>query len=58
MKCKVITAPFYCLHLQRVFQTNEVVEIKDTKRAREIIDAGMLKEIKSTKRKVKVDKDA
>ena len=58
MKCKVITAPFYCLHLQRVFQTDEIVEIKDIKRARELIDAGMLKEIKSTKRKVKVDKDA
>jgi len=57
MKCKVITAPFYDLHLQRVFQTNEVVEIKDTKRAKELIDAGMLKEIKS-KKKVKVDTDA
>ena len=57
MKCKVITAPFYDLHLQRVFQTNEVVEIRDTKRAIELIDAGMLKEIKS-KKKVKVDTDA
>lgn len=57
MKYKVITAPFYDLHLQRVFQTNEVVEIKDTKRAKELIDAGMLKEIKS-KKKVKVDTDA
>lgn len=49
MKYEVITAPFYCLKLDRVFTTGEIVEITDTKRAKELVDAKMLKSVKSTK---------
>ena len=59
MKYEVITAPFYCLKLDRVFVTGEIVEIEDTERAKELVDSKMLKVVKTTKSraKKKVTKD-
>lgn len=46
-KYKVITAPFYCTKLDKVFKTNQIVEIQDRQRAKELVDAHMLKEVNS-----------
>ncbi len=59
MKYEVITSPFYCTVLQKAF-TKGIVEIEDTKRASELVDAGLLAVVveakkKSTRKKVKVN---
>ncbi|WP_107602643.1 hypothetical protein [Clostridioides difficile] len=58
MKYEVITSPFYCLKLSRAF-TKGIVEIEDTKRASELVDAGLLAIVetkkKSTRKKVKTN---
>lgn len=53
MKYEVITAPFYCLKLKRVFATGDIVEIEDTERAKELIEAKMIKPVKTTKSRAK-----
>ena len=42
MKYEVIVSPFYCTVLQRAFTKGSIVEIEDTKRASELVDAGLL----------------
>lgn len=60
MKYEVIASPFYCTVLQRAFTKGSIVEIENTKRADELVNAGLLAVVetkkKSTrKKKVKAD---
>lgn len=59
MKYEVITSPFYCTVLQRAFTKGQIVEIKNAKRAGELVDAGLLAVVdkKKSTRKKKVNKD-
>ncbi|RDY29756.1 hypothetical protein CHL78_000880 [Romboutsia weinsteinii] len=59
MKYEVITSPFYCTALQIAFIKGQIVEIKNTKRAGELVDAGLLAVVdkKKSTRKKKVNKD-
>ncbi len=52
MKYRVIAkSPFYCLKLNRSFTKGSIVEIKDTVRAGELVDAGLLAVVAETKKK-------
>lgn len=51
MKYEVITSPFYCLKLNRTFTKGSIVEIEDTVRASELVDAGLLAVVAETKKK-------
>ena len=42
MKYEVITSPFYCTVLQRAFTKGQIVEIENSTRALELVNAGLL----------------
>lgn len=51
MKYEVVTSPFYCLKLNRAFTKGSIVEIEDTVRDSELVDAGLLAVVAETKKK-------
>ncbi|MGL5642203.1 MAG: hypothetical protein ACRDDM_08040 [Paraclostridium sp.] len=60
MKYEGIASPFYCTVLQRAFTKGSIVEIENTKRGDELVNAGLLavvdvKKKSTTRKKVKQD---
>lgn len=56
MKYEVIASPFYCTVLQRAFTKGSIVEIENTKRADELVNAGLLAVVETKKKSTRKKK--
>ena len=56
MKYEVITSPFYCTVLQRAFTKGQIVEIENSTRALELVNAGLLAVVETKKKSTRKKK--